>query len=163
MASLLSSNGDLQLNVRLLKTTLDPFQQDLEWFEYEVSVEGGLQDEETETSARPALHTAVQGKLNRQEFQQLLRDLDALLGPSQPMRFEAADLKFYFEWSHETPSVYLLITWFDLALSARTLEQRFPTAHNGYRFLADRESLQGFRRQLEAEFRRPASAPSRPV
>jgi hypothetical protein len=163
MASLFSNAGDLQLNVRLLRTTFDPFQQDLEWFEYEVSVEAGFQNDAAEMAAEPLVRTAVRGKLNRQEFSQLLRAMDDLLDRSQGMRFEPADLKFYFEWSHETPSVYLLITWFDLALVARTLEQRFPTAHSGYRFLADRGSLREFRRQLEAELRRPSSIASRPV
>ena len=163
MACLFSSAGDLQLNVRLLRTTFDPFQQDMEWFEYEVSVEGGLQNNATEAPSEPSLRTAVRGKVNRQEFNQLLRGFDDLLERSQSIRFEPADLKFYFEWSHETPSVYLLITWFDLALAARTLEQRFPTAHHGYRFLADRGSLREFRRRLETEFSRPASSPSRVV
>jgi hypothetical protein len=163
MASLLSSAGDLQLNVRLLRTSFDPFQQDLEWFEYEVSVEAGLADDTTETAAQPAIRTAVRGNFNRQEFNQLLRALDDLLDRSCAMRFEPSDLKFYFEWSHETPSVFLLVTWFDLALSARTLQQRFPAAHGGYRFLAGIESLRAFRHQVEAEFTRPSAAAGRLV
>jgi hypothetical protein len=157
MASLLSSAGDLQLNLQLLRTTYDPFQQDLEWFEYEVSIEAGVQNGITETAAQPEQRMVARGKFNRQEFNRLLRDLDVLIEQSRPLRFEPADLKFYFEWSHETPSVYLLVTWFDLALAARTLEQRFPASHSGFRFLADHASLRDFRRKIESEFsRRPA-------
>ncbi|MGE0406191.1 MAG: hypothetical protein AB7O65_07825 [Candidatus Korobacteraceae bacterium] len=152
MASLFSSTGDLQLGMRLLATTLDPFQQDMEWFECELFVEGG--SHAVEASSEASVKTAVRGRLNRQEFNQLVAGLDELLASSRPLRFEPADLKFYFEWSHETPSVFLIITWFDLALSARSLEQRFPVAHVGYRFLADRSSLRSFREQLEGEFHR---------
>lgn len=155
MASLLSAEGDLQLDLRLLGTTLDPFQQDLEWFEYAVSVDAGNGhvDAPTEAAAKPTLQTHARGKINRKELEDLLRGMEDLAENSQSMRFEPADLKFYFEWTHETPSVFLIIVWFDLPTPARNLQQRFPMAHVGYRFLSDRDSLRRFCKQVAGEFR----------
>jgi hypothetical protein len=164
MAGFLSSDGNLQLQMRLLATSWDPFQQDLEWFDYELFVEGGHQSEPPELPAAPAHRTAVRGKLNRSNFHQLVAALDDLIERSLPMRFESADLKFYLEWSREGSSVYLIICWMDLGLAPRTLEQRFPASHAGYRFLADLQSLRAFQRQLELEFteRRSAASSGKP-
>ncbi len=158
MADLPSINGEIQLSLRLLGKSYDPFQKDLEWFEYELVVEGRERDhapapEAPEAPPVPTLERrAVRGKINRKDFNELLRGLDELIKQSRAMRFEPYDLNFYFEWSHETPLVYLIVTWFDLALAPRRFDQRFPTSHVGFRFLADANSLAEFRRAVEEEF-----------
>ena len=160
MALLTSIQGEMQLALRMLGKSYDPFQQDLEWFEYEVLVEGapmvvGSEEGKFPTSAEVR---RARGKFNRKELNDLLRSLDDLLDHSEPLRFEPGDLNFYFDWSHETPLVYLVVTWFDLAFASRRLDRRFPTAHAGFRFLADRESVMTFREDLEREFA-PAALP----
>jgi hypothetical protein len=152
MATLFSIEGNVQLQIRLLRTTLDPFQQDLEWFEYELSIESGSADQVADAPAAAGERRSARGRINRKEFNQLLRGLGDLIEHSVALRFEPRELNFYFEWSHETPQVFLIVTWFDLALTPRTLERRFPGAHAGYRFLADRDSLRAFRMRMGAEF-----------
>ncbi len=157
MAVLPSVQLEMRLSLRLLGKSLDPFQQDLEWFEYEVSMAGGSPAGDPSAAGRES--RAATGRINRKGFNDLLAALDALLAGSGALRFEPADLNFCFEWSHETPLVYLIVTWFDLAFSPRRLDQRFPSAHAGYRFLSDRDSLLAFREALEQEFL--AAAPRR--
>ncbi len=146
----------MQLSLRLLNKSFDPFQKDLEWFQYELSVEGRrLADSSAgelaaDFSSEPVSRTA-QGKINRKDLNALLRALDQLVAEDRPMRFEPYDLNFYFEWSHETPLVYLIVTWFDAALAPRRFDQRFPSAHVGFRFLADHSALLGFRHLLAEE------------
>jgi hypothetical protein len=161
MAILTSISGEVQLGLRLLEKSFDPFQKDLEWFEYELragaipSDEGaGGESGEPDLAAEalfPVQH-AVRGRMNRKEFNDLLHRLDELAGPGAPLRFEPADLKFYIECSHETPLVYLIIAWFDLGSGPRNPERRYPMAHAGVRFLSDAESLRIFRVALEVEF-----------
>lgn len=151
MALLASVQLEMRLSLRLLGKSFDPFQADLEWFEYELSIEGGAPPVGAPGAAVVETRTAT-GRMNRKGFNELLRALDMLVGSGVPLRFEPADLNFYFEWSHETPLVYLILTWFDLAFSPRRLDQRFPAAHAGYRFLSDRDSLLAFREALEEEF-----------
>ena len=141
MATLSSVRGEMQLFFRLLGKSYDPFQMDLEWFEYEMCVEGRRQpavaaeDASLDITVGVAPSSAARG-----------------LESPGPLRFEPRGLDFYFEWSRETPLVYLIVTWFDLALFPRGLDQRFPTAHGGFRFLTGADSLARFRRALEQEF-----------
>ena len=158
MARLVSIDGAVILDLVLTGKFLDPFQKDLEWFEYAVSVEGRREPEPEGSISFDEERRNVEGKLNRKEFSELLRGLDDLVAHSRAVRFEPADLNFYFEWSHETPNVFLIVTWFDLALAPRSLEQRFPSAHAGYRFLCDRSALLGFREDVEREFLAGTSA-----
>ncbi len=90
--------------------------------------EGAEPEPEGSISFQEERRTAA-GRVNRKEFNELLRAIDDLIAHSRALRFEPADLNFYFEWSHETPNVFLIVTWFDLALRPRSLEQRFPSAH----------------------------------
>jgi len=168
MATLTSINREIELSLRLIKKSLDPFQVDLEWFEYDLSImlrraadEGPQLRRSTERGSQIERH-AVRGKINRKDFRELLREIDGLLNQDRPLRFEPYDLNFYFEWSRETPHVCLIITWFDLALSPRRLDQRFPTAHTGFRFLAEEDSLMQFRIALEEEFTAPMQASDQP-
>lgn len=158
MAVLYSIQGEVQLSLRLLGKSFDPFQKNLEWFEYEMVVEAAPLAE-NDGGRHRIERRSITGRMNRQEFNELLRGIDGLIVDSDPMRFEPFDLKFYFEWSHETPLIYLIVAWFDLALAPRTLEQRFPTAHAGFRFLTDKQSLQPFRHKLEEEFVGKSGAP----
>jgi len=152
MAKLTSIDGAVVLELALRGKSFDPFQKDLEWFEYEAAVEGRREPEPEGSISFDEERRSVEGQLNRKEFNDLLRGIDDLIAHSKALRFEPADLNLYFEWSHETPSVFLIVTWFDLALSPRSLEQRFPSAHAGYRFLCERGALLGFREEVEREF-----------
>jgi len=152
VATLSSIQGEVQLSLRLLGKSYDPFQKDLEWFDYELSVEGRrLADSSANEPATGPLSHIARGRINRKDLNALLHALDDLTTQNQPMRFEPYDLNFYFEWSHETPLVYLIVTWFDAALASRRFDQRFPSAHVGVRFLADHDSLLGFRHALGEE------------
>jgi hypothetical protein len=161
MATLSSVNGEVELSLRLMKKSLDPFQVDLEWFEYDLSIvlhRSAVDAASLNPSAGRESHIerhAIRGKFNRKDFRELLRGIDALLNQDQALRFEPYDLNFYFEWSRETPHVCLIITWFDLGLLPRRLDQRFPTAHAGFRFLAEEDSLIQFRITAEEEFTSP--------
>ena len=159
MATLSSIQGEMQLSLRLLGKSYDPFQVDLEWFEYELAIvgrrlpgEAPVLETRAEDPAPPTERRSIRGKINRKDFNQLLSDLDELVERSHPMRFEPYDLNFYFEWSRETRLVYLIVTWFDLALAPRRFDRRFPSAHAGFRFLTDAGTLEQFRRALEQEF-----------
>lgn len=147
MAELHSLDGRARVHLGLLEKTLDPFQQDLEWFAYELRAEvnpkAGMHAEPPRTA---------RGKMNRKEFNQLLEALDALLNSSRPLRFEPADLSLYLEWSRATPLVFLIVTWVDAGPTGRSLEQRFPAVHAGLRFLTDENSVRSFRDALESEF-----------
>jgi len=162
MAALASVDGEIELILSLVATSYDPFQLDLEWFEYELAVVArppGIPQGETREAFREALgevpaveRRSVRGRFNRQDFAELLRSLDDLLEHAQPLRFEPYDLNFYLEWTLETPHVYLVVSWFDLAITPRRAEHRFPSAHAGFRFPTDRDSLARFRRALQEEF-----------
>ena len=152
MAKLSSIDGAVTLDLALRGKFLDPFQQDLEWFEYELVAEGKREPEPEGSISFQEERRSVEGRVNRKEFNDLLRGVDELIAHSSALRFEPGDLNFYFDWSHETPNIFLVISWFDLALSPRSLEQRFPSAHAGYRFLCERGALLGFREELEREF-----------
>jgi hypothetical protein len=156
VAVLSSIKGEMQLSLRLPGKSYDPFQKDLEWFEYELTVEGRLVGDSpgnapAEASTATPVSRSARGKINRKDLNTLLAALDELTTENRPLRFEPYDLNFYFEWSHETPLVYLIVTWFDAALAPRSFDQRFPPAHVGFRFLADHDSLVGFRRALAEE------------
>ena len=165
MAAIRSIDDEIELSFRLMRKSFDPFQLDLEWFEYEISIKLRRQNESAEDSeVLPATerHT-VRGKINRKDLVALMRELDELLAGKDPLRFEPYDLNFYFEWSRETPRIFLIVTWFDLGLSPRRPDHRFPSAHSGFRFLAEESSIAEFRRALEEEFitwLQPDSGPS---
>ncbi len=167
MATLASINGEIELSLRLMKKSFDPFQVDLEWFEYDLSImlrRGAEDGPRLGAHSDRELHIerhAIRGKFNRKDFRELLREIDGLLNEDRSLRFEPNDLNFYFEWSRETPHVCLIITWFDLGLSPRRLDQRFPTAHAGFRFLAEEDSLMQFRIQIEEEFTEPQQPSNR--
>jgi hypothetical protein len=159
MTKIISIKEEIALSLALLDKEYDPFQIDLEWFKYELSImEKGARDarlpESTTGTATAAWleHHAATGKINRKDFFTLLSGLDDLIQQGQDLRYEPYDLNFYFEWRIETQHVYSIVTWFDMALSPRTLNSRFPSAHIGFRFLADEESLSAFRLGLETEF-----------
>jgi len=162
MAILASINGEVQLSMRLLSKTYDPFQKDIEWFAYELAVEGRRPPDSPGAGVEGAVGYAARGQINRKDLNALLSGLDELTAGNGAMRFEPYDLNFYFEWSHETPLVYLIVTWFDLALSPRRFEQRFPSAHAGFRFLADHEALLGFRQAVGDESLAAAVEPEQP-
>lgn len=157
MAVLASITGEMRLTLRLPGKRYDPFQKDLEWFEYELSVEGRRTADSPDaepvkaTPSTTPLGRVTRGTINRQGLDALLRGLDQLTAENRPLRFEPYDLNFYFEWSHETPLVYLIVTWFDAALAPRRFEQRFPSAHAGFRFLAEHEAVLEFRQTLAEE------------
>ena len=160
MAKLTSIDGAVAFDLALRGKFFDPFQQDLEWFEYEAVVEGRREPVPEGAISLDEERRSVEGRINRKEFNELLRGIDDLVAHSRSLRFEPADLNCYFEWSHETPNVFLIVTWFDLALSPRSLEQRFPSAHAGYRFLCERGALLGFRAEIEQEFLEGRGAPA---
>ncbi|HEV2494730.1 MAG TPA: hypothetical protein VG204_16835 [Terriglobia bacterium] len=156
MAVLVSVTGEMRLTWRLLGKSNDPFQTDLEWFAYELSVEGcrpanapGAEPIKMTSSAPPSHVTC--GTINRKDLSALLSGLDLLATENRPLRFEPYDLNFYFEWSHETPLVYLIVTWFDAALTPRRFDQRFPPAHVGFRFLTSHDAVVDFRQALAEE------------
>lgn len=170
MAELLSVQSEIRLSFRLLGKASDPFEKSLEWFDYELAVEGGkiagAFGREASPADRPpeAERRSAHGKISSKDLDDFLHGLDELIEYSRALRFEPYDLNFYFEWSHETPLVYLIVTWFDLALSPRRFDRRFPSCHAGFRFLADAESLGRFRRAVGEEFTgaaRPAQAADR--
>lgn len=157
MAVLASVTGEMRLTLRLLGRSYDPFQKDLEWFNYELSVEAcrradvsGNEPVQTASSPPPPSRS-TRGNINRKDLNELLSALDMLTSENRPLRFEPYDLNFYFEWSHETPLVYLIVTWFDAALSPRRFEQRFPSAHVGFRFLTGHDAVVDFRQALVEE------------
>lgn len=161
MAILVSIGGEVQLSLRLLEKSFDPFQKDLEWFQCELRA-GAVASDQAEAEPSFPVEHSVRSKLNRKEFNHLLEALDELAGPGAPLRFEPADLRFYLEWSHETPLVYLIVAWFDLGGGPRHAERRYPMAHAGVRFLTDETALRLFRAALETEFtgeERPAPRP----
>lgn len=169
MATLTSVHGEIHLALSLLSKSFDPFQLDLEWFEYELGVEGHREAAEGSTPRLPGPpesaaveRRSVRGRFHRQDFAELLRGLDDLLEQGQALRFEPYDLNFYLEWSLETPHIYLIVSWFDLALAARRFDHRFPSAHAGFRFPTDRDSLARFRRALEEEFLPSEPRPKKP-
>jgi len=159
MARLNDLQGQIALEFKLLTKEYDPFQLDLEWFKYElgatvakVSERGSLATgAPTETHERREGH-AVTGKINRKDLAILLSRLDGLILRGQDMLYEPYDLNFYLEWKIETPHVYSIVTWFDMALSPRDSLARFPSAHLGFRFLADEDSLIDFRSAVDREF-----------
>lgn len=159
MARLHDLQAQIELEFSLLAKEYDPFQLDLEWFKYELAVTVGQGVEHLTTAAEAAAETherperrAVSGKINRKDLAILLARLDDLIMKAQDMRYEPYDLNFYLEWKIETPHVYSIVTWFDMALSPRNLQARFPSAHVGFRFLAEEDSLLSFRAGIDAEF-----------
>ncbi|HKV40242.1 MAG TPA: hypothetical protein VJX67_13605 [Blastocatellia bacterium] len=156
MATLFSIHDEIELEMRLLGAALDPFQMDLEWFEYELAIKVSHKPDVSSGAPPPGgpIHErrAIRGKINRKDFGDLLAALDQLLGEGHDLRFEPYDLNFYLEWSRETEHLCLIVTWFDLGLSPRNLEQRFPTAHTGVRFIVEDGAVEDFRRDLEREF-----------
>lgn len=163
MAILASISGEMQLTLRLLSKTYDPFQKDMEWFAYELAVEGRRQADSPGAGAETgAAGYTARGQINHKDLNALLGGVEELTAGNGAMRFEPYDLNFYFEWSHETPLVYLIVIWFDLALSPRRFDQRFPSAHAGFRFLADHDALLGFRQALGDESRAAAVEPEQP-
>jgi hypothetical protein len=165
MAKLVSIQDDLHLSLRMLRKEYDPFQIDLEWFDYELSVKVGRRPDsgvETEDGApgpevRLECHD-ISGRINGKDFRDLLAGLDELLAEGKDLQFEPYDLNFYLEWSRETEHLCLIVCWFDLGLSPRGLDHRFPTAHAGFRFLAEDDSLARFKADLESEFLSPLGA-----
>jgi hypothetical protein len=95
---------------------------------------------------------AARGKINRKDLSALLSGLDGLILRGQDLRYEPYDLNFYLEWKLETPRVYSIVTWFDMALSPRIINSRFPSTHVGFRFLTEEASLRSFRSGIEMEF-----------
>lgn len=162
MAKLSSIQDDIQLSFRLTGRSYDPFQVDLEWFEYELAIKVGKEagpcpsSETGEFALRHRECDSVSGRINRKDFRDLLAGLDELLAEGTDLQFEPYDLNFYLEWTRETEHICLIVSWFDLGLSPRGLDHRFPTAHAGFRFLAEDGSLARFRSELEAEFLWPA-------
>jgi hypothetical protein len=159
MARLHDLQAQIELEFRLLAKEYDPFQLDLEWFTYELAVTVGHGVEHLTPAAGTASETrerreghAVSGKINRKDLAILLTRLDDLIMKAQDMRYEPYDLNFYLEWKIETPHVYSIVTWFDMALSPRDSRARFPSAHLGFRFLAEEDSLLRFRSGIDAEF-----------
>src|SRR5262249_40587460 len=155
MATLLALQEQIELELRLLEKEYDPFQLDLEWFRYELAVnirrtshtpapDAGA---EAGTPARLERHSAT-GKLSRKDLYSLRSGLDGLILRGQELRFEPYDLNFYMEWKIETPHVYSIVSWFDMALSPRDHTSRFPYSHVGFRFLAEEDSLSNFRSAL---------------
>jgi hypothetical protein len=130
----------------------------LEWFKYELAVTTDRGSELLSPAGGTLIDTsrlkcrAVSGKINRKDLAILLSRLDDLIMKGQDMRYEPYDLNFYLEWRIETPHVYSIVTWFDLALTPRDLQARFPSAHVGFRFLADEDSLINFRSGVHTEF-----------
>jgi hypothetical protein len=167
MAKIISIQQEIELSLGLLNKEYDPFQMDLEWFKYELSIrtngtrEAGLPDSQTgrATAGCGNAHAAT-GKINRKDLFTLLSGLNDLIQSGQDLRYEPYDLNFYLEWRIETPHVYSIITWFDMALSPRGLNSRFPSAHIGFRFLADQDALDAFRSGLEMEFIGSTTAPT---
>ena len=155
MATLCSVLGEIDLEFKYLSKEYDPFQVDLEWFQYEFSVSVrriASAENEAPSEPRQLECSRIHGRINRKDFSVLLKELDAFLSEGQELRFEPYDLNFYLEWSRETEHVCLIIAWFDLALAPRGLEQPFPTAHTGFRFLAEDSSVRQFRNALAREF-----------
>jgi hypothetical protein len=159
MATLRSIEGEVELSLRLIDRTFDPFQLDLEWFEYELSIKLLRRQADRDAHLPLVEHHSGKGKINTKDLAALLRDLDALLETGDPLRFEPYDLNFYFEWSRETPRIFLIVTWFDLGLSPRSHAHRFPSAHTGFRFLTEEGSISQFREAVEEEFG-PCSKPA---
>ncbi|HUK91426.1 MAG TPA: hypothetical protein VLZ81_13560 [Blastocatellia bacterium] len=161
MAKLSSIQDDIELCFRLIGRSYDPFQVDLEWFDYELAVKVGkaprCSDPEGDHSQAPRRECdSVSGRINTKDFKDLLACLDELLAEGKDLQFEPYDLNFYLEWTRETEHICLIVSWFDLGLSPRELDHRFPTAHAGFRFLAEDDSLARFRKELEEEFLWPA-------
>jgi hypothetical protein len=159
MARLVDLQGQIQLDLRILRKEYDPFQLDLEWFHYELAVTPGLSSERRLPMGAPTSkpdsrlgNRAVTGRINRKDVSILLSNLDDLILRGQDLRYEPYDLNFYLEWKIETPHVYSIVIWFDMALTPRDLQARFPSAHTGFRFLADEDSLAAFRSAVEMEF-----------
>lgn len=159
MARLFALQEEIELELRLLEREYDPFQMDLEWFKYELAIRikrtgrapapdagGG-----TANLTRLERH-AARGKINRKDLFVLLSGLDDLIQRGSDLRYEPYDLNFYMEWKMETPHVYSIVTWFDMALSPRDLKSRFPSSHLGFRFLAEEDALRTFRSGVEMEF-----------
>lgn len=166
MATLSSVRDELEFELRCLGKEYDPFQMDLEWFEYELSVRvvgSPSDDDEADDQINPEGST-IRGKINRKHLIDLIAELDALLSEGQVLRFEPPDLSFYLEWSRETEHVCLIVVWFDVALTPRSPDQAFPTAHTGFRFLADDRSVREFRKLLTNEFlKEPGPQTSSPL
>ncbi|HKF59098.1 MAG TPA: hypothetical protein VKJ45_26900 [Blastocatellia bacterium] len=159
MARLHDLQAQIELEFSLLAKEYDPFQLDLEWFKYELAVTVGQGVEHLTPAAEAATERdcrlerqAVRGKINRKDLAILLSRLDDLIMKAQDMRYEPYDLNFYLEWKIETPHVYSIVTWFDMALSPRDLQARFPTVYAGFRFLVEEDSLLSFRAGIDAEF-----------
>jgi hypothetical protein len=158
MARIISIQEEIELSLRLLEKEYDPFQMDLEWFKYELSIKAKRAGQTRPAEApggtgMPALmEHAARGKINRKDLSALLSGLDGLILRGQDLRYEPYDLNFYLEWKLETPRVYSIVTWFDMALSPRIINSRFPSTHLGFRFLTDQDSLGAFRSDLEMEF-----------
>jgi hypothetical protein len=161
MAKLSSIQDDIQLSFHLMGKSYDPFQMDLEWFEYELTVkvgkecDAGRAVETGQSSDRRLECNSVSGRINTKDFRDLLAGLDELLAEGKDLQFEPYDLNFYLEWTRETEHICLIVSWFDLGLSPRGFDHRFPTAHAGFRFLAEDDSLGRFRAELEEEFLSP--------
>ena len=157
MARLVALKEEIALELRLVEMEYDPFQMDLEWFKYELAItikrvgQAPLPEAGTGTAGRVERHSA-RGKINRKDLSILLSGLDGLILRGRDLLYEPYDLNFYMEWKMETPHVFSIVTWFDMALSPRDINARFPSAHVGFRFLAEEDSLRTFRSQLEMEF-----------
>jgi len=154
MARLIALQEEIELELRLLEREYDPFQMDLEWFTYELAIKIKRPEPDSAPgggdSSRRQRHTG-KGKINRKDLSILLAGLDELLDEGKDLRFEPYDLNFYMEWRLETQLVFSIVTWFDMALSPRNATSRFPSAHAGFRFLAEQDSIRTFRSDLEAE------------
>src|SRR2546426_1181348 len=101
MAELLSVQSEIRPSVRLLREASPP------------------------DGPPEAGRGSAQGKFSSKDLDDSRRGLDELIEYSRALRFEPSDLIFYSEWSHEPPLVFLIVTWFALALSPRRFDRRF--------------------------------------
>ena len=71
MATLASINREIELSLRLIKKSLDPFQVDLEWFEYDLAIVLRRSPDDAPSISRPPEREshierhAIRGKFNR--------------------------------------------------------------------------------------------------